>query len=571
MPPPESFASDHSPVHSPAPSPSVSSDTPHTNLPSIHSELETEPTQAHTERTEIITLEIDRLLRHIHELDQLRSHESHEISENVRIIRDELHDLSEYVRTHLVETERVIVTERPGPPAAPRRDQSVGAMSVVSEPRVAPAVPRFHQGLRPIPLTPPPVRSPSISSTSSSISFLSSHHSDDASLLGTDEEDVEMLFPSPVWPLEPSSPSSDLTPSIISSSESSPGPTLSLTSSSSSPTPPPSSPTPSTESTDSSITARQVPGITMTTIRDMLAQVREQTTALWEGQTSTNHMLDELRQSRPVPQDNTEVLERLHRIETLIQALMDTRQDVTRRDQRDRQEYQEAVEEETHTTRVTDTQRVTRQRPGSVTESEDSQADAESLISRWSRWRSMLQGRERAHLPVAMPVPHRAGPSLDEQLMELLNVPPAPVPSDIQPPPQLIPFVYQPAPRPSRSRSTSPVLRRDSAPPFRQPGWTPETLHRPLQPRPRHRPPLTRRPGVEQLATHDTPPVTPEPIPDRARTPRPEHGAHDLPPPRRERTPERRPSVRPPGPWLVCPLNRFLQRVLTPTLARSLV
>ena len=581
MPPPESLASDHSPIHSPAPSPSVSSDTPQTNLPSIHSELETEPTQAHTERTEVITHEIDRLLHHIHELDQLRSHESHEISENVRIIRDELYDLSEYVRTHLVETERVIVTERPEPPPAPRRDQSVGAissdrrdqsvgaMSAVSEPRVAPAGPRVHQGLRPIPLTPPPVRSPSISSSISSMSFLSSHHSDDSSILGTDEEDVEMPPTSPVWPLEPSSPSSDLTLSIISSSESSPGPTLSLTSSSSSPTPPPSSPTPSTESTDSSITARQVPGITMTAIRDMLAQVREQTTALWEGQTSTNHMLDELRQSRPAPQDNTEVLERLHRIETLIQALMDTRQDVTRRDHRDRQEHQEAVEE-THTTRVTDTtHRVTRHRPeGSVTESEDSQADAESLISRWSRWRSMLQGRERAHLPMAMPVPHRAGPSLDEQLMELLNVPPAPVPSDIQPPPQLIPFVYQPAPRPSRSRSTSPVLRRDSAPPFRQPFWTPETLHPPLRPPPPHRPPLTRRPRAEQPTSHDTPLVTPEPIPDRTHTPRPEHGAHDLPPPRRERTPERRPSVRPPGPWLVCPLSRFLQHILTPTLAR---
>jgi hypothetical protein len=503
------------------------------------------------------------------------------MSENVRIIRDELYDLSEYVRTHLVETEEVIVTERPEPPAVARRDQSVGAisvisnrrdqavgaMSVISEPRVAPAGPR----LRPIvALSPPPVRSPSIISTSSSMSFLSSHHSDDFSLLGTDE--VEMPPPSPVWLSEPSSPSSDPTLSIISSSESSPGPTLSLTSSSASltPTPPPSSPTPSTESTGSSVTARQVPGITMTAIRDMLAQVREQTSALWEGQTSTNDMLDELRQSRPVPQDNTEIFDRLHHIETLIQTLIDTRQDTAQRDQRDQRDQQEV--EETETIRVIDTtqrERVTRHREeGSVTESEDSQADAESLLS---RWRDMVRGRERAHFPLAMPVPHRAGPSLDEQLMELLNVPPASVPSDIQAPPQLIPFVYQPAPRPSRSRSTTPVLRRDSAPPFQEPMWLPETLHTPLQPRPRTRHPLTRPPRTGQPATHETPSVIPGSIPDHTRTPRPEHVTHDLPPPQRERSPERRPSVRPPGPFLVYFLNHLLQRDLTPSLARFLV
>ena len=304
----------------------------------------------------------------------------------------------------------------------------------------------------------------------------------------------------------------------------------------------------------------------MTAIRDMLAQVREQTTALWEGQTSTNDMLDELRQSRAAPQDNTEVLDRLHRIENLIETLINTRQDTTRRDQLDRLDHRDDEEvEETETVRVTDrTQRVTRHRAeGSVTESEDSQADAESLLS---RWRDMFRGRERTHLPMAMPVPHRAGPSLDEQLMELLNVPPAPVPSDIQPPPQLIPFVYQPAPRPSRSRSTTPVLRADSAPPFRTPTWRPERLHPDLHPRPRPRPPI--RPRTEQV-THDIPPVIPESIPDR--TPRPEHVTRD--PPRRqgERTPERRPMVRTPGPFLVCCLSRLLRRDLTPTLAGFIV
>ncbi|KAF8414521.1 hypothetical protein L210DRAFT_3658994 [Boletus edulis BED1] len=171
------------------------------------------------------------------------------------------------------------------------------------------------------------------------ISFLSPHHLDDFSLLDVDEVEVEMHPPSPAWPLEPSLPSSGLTPSIISSSEPSPGPTLSLTSSSSPPTPPPSSPTPSpssptlstgsTTSSDSSVTARQVPGITLTTIRDMLAQVWEQTTALWEGQAATNHVLDKLRQSRPVPQDDMDIFERLHHIQALIKMLIDAWQNMT--------------------------------------------------------------------------------------------------------------------------------------------------------------------------------------------------------------------------------------------------
>lgn len=551
VPLPESPAPVYSPVHSsPAPSLSVSVSTPQTNKPSIHSELETEPTHTQTEGTEVITHEIDRLLHHIHELDRFRGQETHEISENVRIIRDELYDLSEYVRTHLVATERVVVAERPEPLAVPHRDQSVAAVSVISEhrdqgvcaisviseSRPAPVGPRSRPGLVPITLTPPPVRSPSLSSTTSFGSFLSSHHSDDFSLLGTDEEEVLMPPPSPAWPSEPSSPSSDFTPSIISSSESSPGPTLSLTSSSSSPTPPPTSPTPSTESTDSSETARPVEGIAMTTIRNMLTQLREQTTALWEGQTSTNEMLDELRQARPAPQDNTEISDRLHHIQTLIETLIDAREATTQRQQRT------TAVEETETVRVSDTRVSGHRDERSVTESEDSQADADSLLSRWE---SMVRARERGRLPIHMPAPRQAGPALDEQLMELLNIPPAPVPSDIQPPPQLIPFVYQPAPRPSRSRSASPVLRPETAPPFPQQSiWSPETLHRPLRRPPPPRVPLQpprRQPRAEELALQDTPPRP-------RRTEPTTHPSPSQPEPPRER----RPVVRPPGPWLVC-------------------
>ena len=64
-------------------------------------------------------------------------------------------------------------------------------------------------------------------------------------------------------------------------------------------------------------------GTTLTTVWDMLMQVWEQTTALWEGQTwaTTNKMLDKLQQSRTAPQDNIEIVDWLHHIETLIQML----------------------------------------------------------------------------------------------------------------------------------------------------------------------------------------------------------------------------------------------------------
>ena len=96
---------------------------------------------------------------------------------------------------------------------------------------------------------------------------------------------------------------------------------------------------------------------------------------------------------------------------------------------------------ETETILIADrTQRIARHlAEGSISESEDSQADVRSLLS---HWRDMAQGWDRDHISIPAPIPHQAGPSLNEQLMELLNVPPAPIPLDIQPPPQLILFIY---------------------------------------------------------------------------------------------------------------------------------
>ena len=129
---PESAAPNELPIHSSAPFPSLSLSIPQVNKLSIHSKLEMELMHTHTEYTEVIIHEIDWLLHHIHELDYFKGQENHEISKNIWIIWDELYDLSEYVCTCLVATERVVVTEQQEPPAVPHRDHSISAVSVIS-------------------------------------------------------------------------------------------------------------------------------------------------------------------------------------------------------------------------------------------------------------------------------------------------------------------------------------------------------------------------------------------------------------------------------------------------------
>jgi len=69
-------------------------------------------------------------------------------------------------------------------------------------------------------------------------------------------------------------------------------------------------------SSSSDITVR--PGVS--DLRDLLDHMKDQGAALWEGQVSMNHMLDELRNRHP---DNAELLNRLARLEDLVQQALD--------------------------------------------------------------------------------------------------------------------------------------------------------------------------------------------------------------------------------------------------------
>ena len=439
---------------------SVSMTTPHADVPSIHSVLETEHTRTQTEQT--ITHDIDRLLHHIQEIDRFRGQEIQEISENVRAIRDELYDLSEYVRTRLV-------GERPPPAPAIRIETAVGS-SVHSSPRAPkPEIQRPESHY--IELSPPRTRPPSPSSIGSGMSYLSSYHSDDDLLdMESFVEDVEPSLPPrrPSWSSSSSSSSSPISPSDISSSEPSPGPSLSATSSSS-PTPPPSSPTPSTES---SVTVRQQrEDITIETLRDMLISLREQTTALWEGQVSTNNMLDELRQSREGPLDTTEFNERLQAIEALLQQLLN--------------------------------RQVQPDRPVSISTPSESISEAGTDLDGLFPPLNILRDR----VPRA-PQPRPPRVNFDDELLALLQAPPPQVATGVQPPPPLIPFTYQPAQRPARSRSPSPPPRPQTFPIPREPVlFEREILH----PRRGGR---ERRPTIRTAAGH-VPPTETTPSPRR--------------------------------------------------------
>lgn len=485
---------------------SVSVSTPQSNVPSILSDLDTVSSEA----SETMNRDIDRLLHHIHELDRHRGAESHDIAENVRRIRDELYDLSDFLRQQrdvphadipppVPQKDREVSQDRevphvdrgvqqdreesrgvpqdravppgrdesrgvlqdstvpPGRGVPPREvpsgkgilldrevltdrevpsdkevlqdrdftDRSVGDSNIISQvqsprgvptvpptqvqgPRAMPTVPpRVAPHLVPIPLTPPPVRIPSPSSFTESGSFLSSHHSDDYSLVESES------YPAPgspesIW----SSPSED------DSSTTSSGPYMSRTSVSS----PPSSPTPSSRSVS---TARPPPpsDVTMRNLRDLLNDLRNQTGALWDGQVSTNHMLDDLRGRRA--EDHTDLNNRVRNIENMLQQLLD--QPLRHRPQAP---------------------------PGpiesSISTSSDDMSDIDSIRRRWD---DLIRSRQQIH----MPTPTRAG-ALDDQLADLLGATPTVAPPVVQPPPVLVPFTYHPAPRASRPRSQSPTL-----------------------------------------------------------------------------------------------------------------
>ncbi|KAH9019155.1 hypothetical protein EDB84DRAFT_1625461 [Lactarius hengduanensis] len=144
----------------------------------------------------IITDDINRLLQYLHGVENDRQRDNQGVHDHLGEIQNELRNLADYM--HEKEVPQVV----PLPPVH-LKDRSIGGSSVVSfgKPRGAPDYPSFPPTVTgkasprviAIPLTPPPRSPRSPSSLSSSISFLSSHHSDNFSLMESEPFESEAL------------------------------------------------------------------------------------------------------------------------------------------------------------------------------------------------------------------------------------------------------------------------------------------------------------------------------------------------------------------------------------------
>lgn len=418
------------------------------------------------------------------------------MQDSLHDIRGTLEDLEALLRERMF-------PDMPVPPRVVMKDMSVGASSMISSrssrsnrprevrsERSTPAGPREGPRImRAISLSPPPIRVPSPDSLSETMSFLSSHHSDDLSLLESESYPMMDIPASPSWPTSSpiSSPDSSTSSSPTSAPPSSITPSVELSdiglahlpvpprvlrtgSRSPTPTPPPLSSSPSPSSVSSG-TARPVPSISLTTLRDGLDAIRQQIANMLDGQDDTNRRLDALRnlpraaEAPPAPEDRwDEFSERLRVIEeNLLQLLRRGRA------------------------------------PPPVVEEEASTVDSEtrSIFRRIAQ----IHDASREAPTIQAPIPVHAGPSFDEQLMEIMmSAPPGPA-GQVQAPPPLIPLIYRPGPR-ARPRSASPIFEADVPP---RPGTFPITRTVPHIGRqgptaPSRPPPVRRAPQVPRMA-----------------------------------------------------------------------
>jgi hypothetical protein len=304
------------------------------------------------------------------------------MADGIRAIRDELGDLADYLRSRDI-----------APPVPPKKERPIGKASVASsDPLIA------SRGMAPIPLSPPPLRAQapdSPGSISSGLSFLSSHHSDDYSLMESESYPPR----SPPWDTvgPPSSASS--------------GPSLS-----SGPQPQRASPA---HSMASDVTARPREGPSLTELRDLINSIRNQTDGLWHGQQATNRMLDDLRDRRPAQPDNSELNEKLDRMEDLLNTVLE----------QSRARMGPTVDD----------------RPSTFTSQSSSMDDIDRLLQQW---------RGRLPQEPAAPIPRGPGPNINEMVAELLATGPQIPPPGVQQPPPLVPLVHRPSvPR----RADSPI------------------------------------------------------------------------------------------------------------------
>ncbi|KAI0037086.1 hypothetical protein K488DRAFT_81579 [Vararia minispora EC-137] len=470
---------------------SVSIMTPSGNVPSIHSALQTIPSSASSSGPSmIVTHDVNLLLEYLNRVEGDRQKDTQRLHEHMDDIQDQIRDLGADMDNMLDRGGPTPVPLQPAPQPV-KVDRSIQG-SVVSEPRTrAAALPH----LIPIPLTPPPMGplSPAASSLSRSMSFLSSHHSDDFSLMGSETYPIRESPPSsPTALSEPSEVSSVSEEELpeISPSEATSGTYLSRSSSAMSsvrrqlPVPSPSPSPPSSDGTAMPATPRDVemPDVRpdIHALRGLIEGIKSQADALWDGQISTNHMLDELRARSTT---DPEVINRLQRLENMLRSLGAQRP----------------------------MSAISLPLPEPVLEPSVPPSDVSDEDLR--RLRSILEaGREGPEIHT--PAPRPAMPdTLFDSILDLERRSTGASRTSVEPPPPLVTIDFRPHRR-ARARSVSPVL----PPSPRRATSVPLVIIPRDQPPPRRPPPPARmrpdrhRPLGRPLGD-EAPPSTPAPPP----------------------------------------------------------
>ncbi|CAL1711832.1 unnamed protein product [Somion occarium] len=393
----------------PTPSVSVSVGTPSENIPSIHSTLETIPSE-HPETipppgpSDVLAHDINILLHYLRDIEATRGPQINDILGNTRAIKDDVDQLM---------GDRPRTVSRPEmPPEVPRKDSAAGGSDKLSYAEPFRDRPSRDRRLVPLPITPPEMRSPLLSpeTLSDTMSFLSSHYSDDFSL----------MEPEP-YPYHPPSPS--MSPPSSSSESSS-------LSSSIPDFPQDVGYVPSDRSeSPTRFDMRAAPPIDLSPLQELLRNIQQQVAALQEGQGSTNRMLDDLSQRAREPDFG--LRDKLRGLEDAVQRILQNLP-----------------------------QQAARPAPTMPTEEEsessyESSPDVSSLLHRLRNMAQRAVGDGRPHL--AMPIPERVGPTLDDLLMQTLTPQPGLPAPTVQPPPPLVTLQYRPAPG-IRPRSVSPTF-----------------------------------------------------------------------------------------------------------------
>ena len=337
--------------------------------------------------------DFDRMADEIRTYDQARGLEHQDLFDNVRALRDELQGLANYL--HRTPSPATPVPHRmPPQPLAPETRTELVDRPIGGSSIISSVYPHVIE----VEVPPGSGLTRSTSNASSVESYLSSHYSDEDLLEA--EPDYSLRSPA-VWEEEPSTESSRIT---------------STSSISSSPL------TRSSELESEATAMPQAPDFPERALQD----IRDQLRALEDSQNAARDLLEGL-QTRP--EDHTgELAERLQRIENLIQTLMD----------------------QGHPRGPELPQAVPPSRTVSISDSTDSLRRLRSILSDLVSPPDI----ETQHMP--MPTAARAGPSVAQQLDDILSSTqmPQPTPSQL---PHVEPFVYRPTDRGTRARSASPT------------------------------------------------------------------------------------------------------------------